>query len=209
MRMRAAIFADGNPSPPALRQLLRRGRFTIVLDGAAEAVRKQGWLPNLVAGDFDSASRATLRYFEKKGVELLHTPDQSHTDLEKALAWCVLRDAASVWIAQALGSRLDHSFTALSLLKRYASPGRELVLFGEGETVRYVRDGTVRLSGRKGRGLAVLPFPRCLVRSKGLRYEMDGTALALGRRESVSNAASAKVVRLEIEGEALVVESLR
>jgi thiamine pyrophosphokinase len=204
----AAIFADGTPIAPSLRNQLRRGRFTIVLDGAAEAVRKQGWRPDLICGDFDSARRATLRYFEKKGVALLPTPDQNFTDLEKALAWCVLRDFRDISIAQGMGGRLDHSFLALSLLKRFHSPHHALRLFQNGECVRFAKDEKLRLRGRTGRRIAVLPFPSCRARSKGLAYEMDNLELRIGVRESVANAASKAEVILDLEGEALVAEEL-
>jgi thiamine pyrophosphokinase len=204
--MKATLFADGEAVSPALRNLLRRGRFVVALDGAAERVRREGWKPNLVAGDFDSVRPATLRYFERRGVALLPTPDQNFTDLEKALAWCALRDFESIWIAGALGGRLDHSFSALSLLRRYFEPGRELVLFHGRDRVRFLRDEKVRLSGRAGRRIAVLPFPRCRARSRGLVYELTDTALDLGVRESVSNAARLATVALYVKGEALVVE---
>jgi len=208
MRLDAVIFADGPPFPKSLNARLRRGRFTIVLDGAAEAVRKQGWLPHMVAGDFDDVSPSTLRYFEKKGVAILHTPDQDFTDLEKAIAWCVLRDCESIWIAQAFGGRVDHSFVNLSLLKRFHSPVRELVLFQENERVRFLRNQKIKLGGRQSRRLAVLPFPKCTVRSKGLNFEMRGMPLELGAKESASNSARLKDVTLDVEGEALVVEEI-
>jgi thiamine pyrophosphokinase len=213
MPHRATIFADGDPCPPSLRNRLRRGRFTIVLDGAAEGAREQGWLPDMVMGDFDSASKATLKLLEKKGSAILSTPDQNFTDLEKALAWCVLRDFKSIWLAQCLGGRVDHSFVNLSLLKRFHSPDRELFLFrpeSRGvERVRFARDQKLKLRGATGRGIAVLPFPKCEVHSRGLAFEMQGDILELGVRESSSNHARGKAVDLRIQGEALVVEWLK
>ncbi len=200
------IFADGDPCPPTLRKRLAKGRFTIALDGAAERARKEGWVPHLIAGDFDKVSKATLRYFERKGVAILPTPDQQYTDLEKAIAWCVLRDAESIWIAQAMGGRLDHAFSALSFLKRFHSRERELVLFQQNESVRFAKEETLLLDGKPGRSMAVLPFPKCLVRSSGLKFELRDLALSIGLRESVANQARKKRVRLLIGGEALVVE---
>ncbi len=210
--LRVTIFADGDPSLPALRNRLRRGRFAIALDGAAEAIRKQGWLPHLLAGDFDSVSNATLKYFKRKGVPLLHTPDQNHTDLEKALAWCTLRGAESIWLAQCLGGRVDHSFVNLSLLKRFHDPKRELALFqpvnGGLEKVTFAGNQKLKLSGAKGRLIAVLPFPKCKVSSRGLLYEMQGLGLQMGRKESAANSARTRAVTLAIRGEALVVEGI-
>lgn len=206
MPSHATIFADGNPCAPGLSRRLRQGRYVILLDGAAERVRREGWLPHLIAGDFDSVSKATLRHFEKKGVELLPTPDQDHTDLEKAIAWCALRGFRSIWVAQAVGSRLDHSFGALALLRRYHHPERELLLFEGKEAIRFARDEKLILNGKEGRPFAILPFPACRVHTKGLAYELAGLELGLGVRESISNHALKKRITLEIEGEAIVVE---
>jgi thiamine pyrophosphokinase len=204
--MLATIFADGPPCSPALRNQLRRGRFTIVLDGAAERARRERWCPNMIAGDLDSVGKATLRHFEKKGVEILHTPDQDYTDLEKAIAWCVLRDLRSIWVAQAFGGRVDHSFANLSFLKRFHSPERELAIFQQNEKVFFAKDQKLILLGKAGRPFAILPFPRCRVKSRGLAFELENASLELGQRESVCNHATGTRVLLSVEGEALVVE---
>jgi thiamine pyrophosphokinase len=207
-QLHATIFAAGDPCSAQLRNRLRRGRFIIALDGAAEGARKQRWLPDLIAGDFDSLSTATLRHFKARGVPLLETPNQNFTDLEKALAWCATRDFQSVWIAQALGGRTDHSFTNLSLLRRYHVPGRELLLWRDHERVRFVRNEKLRLKGARARGIALLPFTRCRAWSLGLAYELAGTKLSLGVRESTSNRARGHTVDLRVEGDALLVEEL-
>ena len=138
MKSHAVIFANGDPIHATLREKLRKGRFSIALDGAAEAIRKQKWLPNLLSGDLDSVRPSTLRYFQKMGVEILETSDQNHTDLEKALAWTVLRNFSSIWIAQAFGDRTDHSFTNLALLRRFYQPDREILLFRNKEKIQFL-----------------------------------------------------------------------
>lgn len=206
MPQRVTILADGDPCPKPLRRRLSRGRFVLVLDGAAETARKEGWLPDLISGDFDAIRPATMRHFSRRGVGLLHTPDQNFTDLEKALAWCARRGSESVWVAQALGGRVDHTFANLSLLKRFHSRFKDLRIFREGESVRYARNESLHLEGPRGRHMAILPFPKCKVRSQGLAFELLGLPLELGVRESVANEARRARVALRIVGEALVVE---
>lgn len=203
------LLADGEALPRSLRDRLRRGRFQLVVDGAAEIARREGWKPDLILGDFDTVKSATLQHFRKKGVEILEAPDQDYTDLEKALAWCALRDFRSIWIAQAWGKRVDHSLANLSFLKRFYSPERDIRLFTKHETIRFCRDQTVRSRGRMGRGFAVIPFPKARVTSRGLVYEMRGFEMELGHKESVSNRARNATVELKVEGEALVLEEFQ
>ena len=206
MKNKFLLLADGAPLSKASLTRLRRGRFCVALDGAATQARREGWKPDLILGDFDSASASTLAYFSDRKVPLLHTPDQNHTDLEKALRWAIARGATSIWIAQGLGSRLDHSLGCLALLSRHHSPGREILLFSSTEKIQFLRDETVRLKGSRGRGFAVIPFPRAEVTSRGLAYEMCAMNLKLGVRESVSNSAERAEVRLQVSGRCLVIE---
>jgi thiamine pyrophosphokinase len=206
---KALLLADGTPLPKALRDRLRRGHFTIAIDGAAELARQEGWQPDLITGDFDSIRPATLRFFEKLGVEILPTPDQDYTDLEKALAWCVYMDLRTIVVAQGTGTRLDHSLGNLSLLRRFHSPRREIIFYGETERVRYLENESITLKGRAGRRLSVIPFPEATVDSQGLAYEMEGLELALGVRESISNAAKKAQVKIQVKGRALIIEEYR
>lgn len=204
--MNYLLLTDGDPLPAPLLTRLRKKRFVIAIDGAAEQARRERWLPNLISGDFDSLSPRTISYFRKKGVAFLHTPDQNHTDLEKALRWAIHQGATDLWVAQALGKRLDHSLANLGFLKRFHHPRRKMLLFTATETVRYLKDESIKLQGRAGRGVAVIPFPRCRATSRGLAFEMKATALALGTKESVSNRAEKSAILLKIKGEALVIE---
>ncbi len=203
------LLADGEPLPRKLRDKLSRGRIRGVVDGAAELARKERWIPDLILGDFDTVKASTLEFFAKAGVEVLVTPDQDYTDLEKALAWCALRDFRSIWIAQAWGRRVDHSLANLSFLKKFHAPRREILLFTAHESIRFLKDEKVKLRGKSGRGLAVIPFPKAKVTSRGLAYEMKNTELALGLRESVSNKAAKSAVEIKVEGEALLLEEFR
>jgi len=206
----AFLLADGAPLPRALRDRLRRGTFTIAIDGAAELARKEGWRPDLITGDFDSVKPATLRHFKRLAVEILPTPDQDHTDLEKALAHATaFMDLRSIVIAQAMGSRLDHSLGNLSILKRFHAKAREITLYTETERVRYAEDQSLTFKGKRGRRIAVIPFPAARVSSRGLAFEMKKLDLALGLRESISNAAKSSSVMLTVKGGALVIEEYR
>lgn len=205
---KALLVADGSPLPPAFLRGLAKGRFVIALDGAADQAKRQKWRPHRITGDFDSISPSALAYFDRLGVEIIPTPDQDHTDLEKSLALSIHDGATSIWIAQALGLRLDHTLANLSFLKKFHHPRRELIVFTATEIIRFARDQKLTLRGKKGRGFAVFPFPRCVASSEGLAYELDGHKLELGKSESVSNRAARAAVYLKIKGEALVIEEI-
>lgn len=42
-------------------------------------------IPDLVTGDFDSAERRCLTYYETHGAKIIQTPDQDETDFSKCV----------------------------------------------------------------------------------------------------------------------------
>lgn len=208
MKKKFLIIADGDPLPEASLARLRRGRFCVALDGAAEAAKKNRWVPNLILGDFDSASPKTLAYFGRKGVPLMHTPDQNFTDLEKALGWAIAQGATSIWVAQGLGNRLDHSLGNLSSLSCFHHPKRELAFFSATERVEFLSNATLLRRGKKGRGFALIPFPAAKIHSEGLVFELTGQQLELGAALSVSNRAKTAQVKIKAAGSCLVIEEM-
>ena len=69
-------------------------KFTVTVDGGAN--RWIEWLkqndllgkldpPNCITGDFDSARKESLDYFQELGTEVISTPDQNDTDFTKSL----------------------------------------------------------------------------------------------------------------------------
>lgn len=206
MNKKVFLLADGETLPKNQRDHLKKGRFCLVLDGAAELAKKERWLPDLILGDFDTVKPATLAYFAKKKVTLLHAPCQDQTDLEKALSWCVDQGVSDIWVAQALGKRLDHSLANLSFLKRFSCPSRKILFFTRTEKVQFAKDESLTLSGASGRGFALIPFPKSTISSRGLVYELDALPLELGVHESVSNQAKKNKVEIEVRGSCLVIE---
>ena len=206
MNPKILLLADGDALPKSQLSHLRKGRFCVAIDGAADQAKKERWIPDLILGDFDTVKPSTLTYFAKKKVTLLSTPDQNYTDLEKALGWAVAQNAKSIWVAQALGKRLDHTLANLSFLRRFHKPEREIFFFTSQERIQFLADGKFTLKGKPGRGFAVIPFPGCNVTSQGLAFEMKELSLELGFKESVSNQAKRAKIELEIKGQCLVIE---
>lgn len=118
----ALIIANGEScSLSILNQLLEWNPYVLVLDGAISRVvelniRFDGWL-----GDFDSAPHIENLREQFGNIEVVHTPDQSKTDLQKGIEFICskgFKDANIVW---ATGRRADHTFQNLATLPLYAA----------------------------------------------------------------------------------------
>jgi len=90
--------------------------------------KNQPFLPDAIVGDLDSISEEARAYYNDRGVRVVDlSRDQDSTDLQKCLAFAaaeVEKEASSssslspppVFVAGALGGRLDHSLSAISTL---------------------------------------------------------------------------------------------
>lgn len=68
-------------------------------------------------GDFDSCPDPTVTAWYD--IQRIYTPDQSKTDLEKAVEYVLAAGYQKVYILWATGRRVDHTLTNLTNMIRY------------------------------------------------------------------------------------------
>ncbi|MEK9177079.1 MAG: thiamine diphosphokinase [Patescibacteria group bacterium] len=104
--MEASIVANGTVrSGVWLRKNLKG--VIIAADGGANTCLRHRIIPDYVIGDFDSVKKRTLAAF-KRSATIVHTPEQSTTDLEKALRLAETLGAKRILVFGAIGTELDH-----------------------------------------------------------------------------------------------------
>lgn len=116
----ALIIANGAAcNPELLGQLLEWSPLVIVLDSAMERVLELGIKVDVLLGDFDRGFDP--EYYKEKQfpLEIVHTPDQNKTDLEKAFDYLVERKIPAVNVVWATGKRADHTITNITNIARY------------------------------------------------------------------------------------------
>lgn len=203
----ALLLADGQAIPLKQLSKLRKGAFVLALDGAAERARKEAWKPDLILGDFDALSKSSQRHFQQLKVPLQYDPNQNLSDLEKGLKYLQKKGFRKITIAQFWGSRIDHSFATMILLKKYHAQFDSLIALSGTHRLRYLKNESLVFWGHKN-GFAILPFPQCKAWTSGLEFEMNGMPLSLGKLASQSNRARQKKIQIKIKGSALIMEEL-
>jgi thiamine pyrophosphokinase len=116
----ALIIANGaSCSPELLGQLLEWSPLVIVLDSAIERVLELGIKVDVLLGDFDRGF--DVNYYKEKQfpLEVVHTPDQNKTDLEKAFDYLIDRNIPMVNVVWATGKRADHTISNLTIISKY------------------------------------------------------------------------------------------
>lgn len=209
--MKAAVVVGGE-ADAADAHRLADAELVVAADGGATWLASIGVRPDVVIGDLDSIDPGLVARLEADGVSVVRHPlAKDATDAELAVDHAVSAGARRIVILGALaGQRLDHALANVLLLLRQAGPGAL-------EDVRIVR-GSVAVRAMRGGGrLALEGGPGSLVsllaldgeasgvRTNGLRFALDGEALAMGSTRGISNVVTAAPASVSLERGALLV----
>jgi thiamine pyrophosphokinase len=125
----ALIIANGAAcSQELLGQLLEWSPLVVVLDSAIERVFELGIKVDVLLGDFDRGFDANSYKEKQFPLEIVHTPNQNKTDLEKAFDYLINRNIPMVNVVWATGKRADHTFTNLSCVVNYRDKLKIVIL---------------------------------------------------------------------------------
>lgn len=116
----ALIIANGAAcNPELLGQLLEWSPLVVVLDSAIERVIELDIKVDVLLGDFDRGFDPEIYKTSQYPIEIVYTPDQSKTDLEKAFDYLIDRKIPAVNVVWATGKRADHTITNLTNIVQY------------------------------------------------------------------------------------------
>jgi thiamine pyrophosphokinase len=116
----ALIIANGAAcNEELLGQLLEWSPLVIVLDSAIDRVLELGIKIDVLLGDFDRGFDANFYKESQYPIEIVHTPNQDKTDLEKAFDYLIERKIPAANVIWATGKRADHTITNITNIVRY------------------------------------------------------------------------------------------
>jgi thiamine pyrophosphokinase len=184
----ALIIANGEAcSTELLGNLLEWSPFVVVLDSAINRVIDLGIKADVLLGDFDR-NLVDLEAIEATQfpIEIVHTPDQDKTDLEKAIDFLIERGFPAANVVWATGRRMDHTFANVTNMVRYKNIIK-IVLLDDHSTIfclpekfeKWYEAGTI---------LSLLPVGTVTgISSNNLVYELNNDTLEIGYRVGNSN----------------------
>lgn len=204
----ALIIANGEAcNDEMLGQLLEWSPFVVVLDHAIYRVLDRGIKVDAWLGDFDHGHDFDAIRERQHPLEIVPTPDQNKTDLEKAIEFLIGRGFPAANIVWATGRRADHAITNITNLVRYKTQIR-LVMFDDHSKI-FPLAGTFEKWYTAGTPLSLIPVGAVNgIVTSGLKYNLADETLTLGHRSGNSNEAAADgFVRITArEGDLLIME---
>lgn len=198
-----ALIVAGSPEPSSaglVARLCDGADFTVAADRGAEALRQAGRVPDLVCGDEDSASAATLAWARREGLEEERFPwKKDDTDLGLAFRAAEakarsLGEAAKITVTCASGGRADHALGVFGVAAEHAaalgSTGGTVALEEDGYLCRILVPGMSWTLGEEALGhvfSAISLAERTLITERGMLWEVERTCLGLLDDRGVSN----------------------
>lgn len=202
-KQRALVILDGYPlTKNYLDFFWEKSNIRICADGSYYSVNSQGFHPDFVIGDFDSFSNNPTSAKTK----CLKFSEQNTTDTEKIFLHLMKMPVSFITIIGLLGSRLDHLFWNLNLIKKYQKKF-EIECFTPTEKLLISNKKKEKFFLPKGTRISLFPFYQEVknITSSGLKYELDKEQLSLENFVSISNETLQPTIVLEwSQGELLI-----
>lgn len=185
--------------------------MVIAADGGANLCAAWGWPVHQVVGDMDSVDEAIARTLRAQGVPFHAYPvEKDETDLEIALQAALAANPDEIFIAGALGARIDHTLGNLGLLALPALAQVPTCIIDGGQTIWLVRN-LLTVRGEPGDTLSLIPFggDACGVNASGVRWPLCEANLPLGPSLSISNRLTATQAEIRVRAGALLAVHIR
>lgn len=173
-----------------LGQLLEWNPFVLVLDGALHRVLELGIRFDALLGDFDGITNPEALVAQYQPVQVIHTPDQEQSDLEKGIGWLIEQGHQACNIVWATGRRADHSFHNLAMLPKFREH-IDLVMLDDYSKVFPLKK-QFRKWYPKGFNISLIPVPEVSgITTGNLEFNVEQAHWSLPWRTGSSNRVAA------------------
>jgi len=186
------LLGHGPVAPQALIAALARCAHIIAADGGADRALELGLTPEAIIGDMDSAQ--SLDYWRTAGVPIHRDPTQKTTDFEKCLNFI---EAPRILALGFSGGQADHYLANAATLVRL---GRHEVVLLDDTDAAFACPENLALELPENSRVSLFPFTQVSARSTGLRWPLDGVALAPNGQLGTSNRAMGRVTVQDGQG---------
>jgi thiamine pyrophosphokinase len=183
----ALIIANGAVcNEELLGQLLEWSPLVIVLDSAIERVLELGIKIDVLLGDFDRGFDAEYYRNSQYPIEIVHTPNQDKTDLEKAFEFLIEKGHKAANVIWATGKRADHTITNITNIVRYREKLKIVIL--DDHSKIFLLPTKFNKWYTKNSVISLIPVGEVTgVSSKNLFFPLKNDTLSIGHKTSSSN----------------------
>ena len=189
----------------------------IAVDKGIETCNKIGIVPDVIVGDFDSASKVTVGVYRKmaKKMHSIQFVDldthKDFTDTHVAIMHAIDEGATDIYISGATGTRLDHTMANIGLLKECADKGVNAYIEDDHNVITMINTsaGISRISGYDY--ISFIPYGGSVsgVTLKGFEYRVEDYTFEIGDSRGVSYRITSENARIEFDEGYMIVNYSR
>lgn len=185
----------------------------IAADSGMNFLHRNGLVPDVIAGDFDSVSDESLDAFSgMEDVEILRlNPIKNDTDTEFVIREAIRRGATDITILGATGTRLDHVMANVHLLGIGLEEGVSIQIVDAHNRIRMIEDSLqISKDEQFGTFISIIPAKGDAkgVTLEGMKYPLKDADVTYFSSLGISNEIIEKTARIYVEdGVLLVMES--
>lgn len=213
--MRFVIISGGHIEDRFATDWLEKNEYDcmIAADSGMNFLHRNGIVPDIIAGDFDSAKEESVAYFQGlNGVQVIKlNPIKDDTDTEFVIREAIRRGAKEITVLGATGTRLDHVLANVYLLGIGLEEGVLIQLVDSHNRIRMIDSSLgIRKDEQFGDYISVLPVKGDAkgVTLEGTKYPLKEADIACFSSLGVSNEIVDEVAKISIkQGTLLVIES--
>lgn len=209
------IVSGGSLNKEFVTKVVGQGRYDRILaaDSGMNALYAAVVTPDIIIGDFDSADKKILAFFQQnKEIDFCTlNPEKDDTDTEFAIRESIRRGADSITIIGGTGTRLDHVLGNISLLGIGLEEGVRMELLDAHNRICMINHSvTLKKKEQYGNYLSLIPYNGNVtgVTLKGLKYPLHDYTMGGFNSLGISNEIVDDEASIELtSGQLLVIES--
>ena len=175
----------------------------IASDGSLNNLIKNKIIPQYVIGDMDSVEKNLI---EKYNIESTKIKDQSKTDFEKILIWCLEKKIQKISIFGISGKDEDHHLSNLLTLNKFS---QKIIL--QAFTDNYIItpiSSYKKFKSFKNQIVSIMTFEKeSLIQSKNLFYELNQTKITPSNF-SIRNISMGDQFEIETSNKVLIFQKI-
>lgn len=213
--MKFVIISGGHIDDAFALDWLEKNKYDcmIAADSGMDFLHCNEVVPDIIAGDFDSAKEESVAYFQGlNGVQVMKlNPIKDDTDTEFVIREAIRRGAKKITVLGATGTRLDHVLANVNLLGIGLEEGVSIELVDKHNRIRMI-DACIEMkkSEQFGDYVSVLPVKGDAkgVTLEGMKYSLQDADIACFSSLGVSNEIVEDTAKISVkQGVLLVIES--
>ena len=205
------IIASGNIGDLAmLEEEIKEHDYIICADGGVKHIYGMQINIDAVIGDLDSVDESFPEYVSEKNIAIIEFPiEKDETDTELAVDYLIEEGYGYITLVGVIGSRMDHTFANILLLKRLALKNVKGKIIDGNNTI-FFANSYIRLKRKKNHYVSIIPISTSgvTVSLKGFYYPLENSHIEYGTTLGISNKIVEDIGEIHIsKGEALIFHS--